>query len=251
MDRTARRPTVFVDLDNTLLECGAYYKAAATEFGRVVEAATGLPAAQAIAIASAIDLAAIQLPDAWGRSRFPRSYFQAAEAINALVGPLDADASLPWAAHAIAERVFWQDYTPFPGALEALHRLGADADIEWQIVLVTKGDYSVQERKIERHQVGAYVDAIEIVPTKDTAQLERLIARHGASRLTSYTIGDSKDDILPAIAVGMGSVLITGTEDTQWAYEDTVLTPTFTATTFAEAVDHFFVRGPAAMASGR
>lgn len=208
-------PTIIFDLDNTLCECSQYYVAAHVRFSDLTAKRTGLPPEVCLDVLNKLDLAATKLPNGWCTWRMPRAYHAASLSCDVLAG-IEPDGFAAAYAGTIASEVFKAPYTLFSGAKEVLTWFSG-----WQLVLLTKGDPELQQRKIDSNGLGDYFDAVHIVPQKSADVLRSVIAKNNIDPTASWMVGDSpKDDIGPALELGMQTILI-GSGNGRWAYEDT------------------------------
>jgi putative hydrolase of the HAD superfamily len=78
-----------------------------------------------------------------------------------------------------------------------------------ELALFTKGHPDEQRMKIDRSGLAQYFSHAGIVREKDTAAYESLAAEQGFDKAASWMIGNSpKSDINPALAAGLGAVLV-------------------------------------------
>lgn len=208
--------TLIWDLDGTINRCAEYYLAAQEEFAVYKSNLTNIDKDIILDLLRAIDLAATKLPDAFNRHRFPRSFFTTSYAVDAL---LEVPLQLGQAerAYEIGDSVFEAEYCLYDGAFETLKQY---KEAGWSMVLVTKGDYEVQRRKIEKNNLYEIFDPRNVYITlkKSKEFLTNICIDQKVNLDTSWVIGDSlKDDIAPAKAVGLKTVLITPTHN--WAYD--------------------------------
>jgi len=78
-----------------------------------------------------------------------------------------------------------------------------------RLILLTKGDPTIQQDKIERSGLGPYLEAIHIVPEKGPQVLHELIARYGLDPRRTWMVGNSpRSDVNPALAAGIGAIHI-------------------------------------------
>ncbi len=93
----------------------------------------------------------------------------------------------------------------YPGVLETLRDLAR----RWRLALVTKGDRGEQEAKVDRSGVAGEFSHLEYLPEKDETRFRKLVCDLGASPSLTWMIGNSpKSDINPALAAGLGAVLV-------------------------------------------
>jgi putative hydrolase of the HAD superfamily len=229
------KPTLFIDLDNTLLECGAYYLRASDEAASVIAGATGMSPKAAKDLINAIDNAAVYGPQGFSRDRFPSSFEHAAHVATKIYHG-KPDMKIGVMCYDIADGVFTAEYALYDGVQKALTEL---REAGWQLVIRTKGDPEVQEYKIQKHNLRDYVDHVFISLTKTAAEFEAYITAVGADKATSWSIGDSrKDDIEPALAVGIKAILIDPGSNADWQKQfASDKEPTLHAARFADIVN--------------
>src|SRR5690242_2580 len=114
-----RKPTLVFDLDNTLIECGLYYKQAEQALLTLVNQQTSVPEAIVKEIFSAIDVASAKMPDGFARSRFPNS-FAAAAAVCDVIQGRRPNPGLMERCWNIGDDVFRAPYELYPKAKEVL-----------------------------------------------------------------------------------------------------------------------------------
>ncbi|MXW41746.1 MAG: HAD family hydrolase [Acidimicrobiia bacterium] len=91
------------------------------------------------------------------------------------------------------------------GVAETIHEL----EINYRLVLITKGDLWNQETKIAASGLADHFDAIEIVAEKDEATYARIFTRHDIAVDRFVMVGNSiRSDIEPVIALGSHAVHI-------------------------------------------
>ena len=92
-----------------------------------------------------------------------------------------------------------------PGVRATLEALAA----RHRLFLLTKGAIDEQQRKISASGLADLFEAIEIVVDKTADAYEAFLARYGLERRHTWMIGNSpRSDVLPALAVDLGSVLV-------------------------------------------
>lgn len=101
-----------------------------------------------------------------------------------------------------------------PGAEESLRILAVD----YNMLLITKGDLFDQERKLAQSGLASYFDQIEIVSKKNTAIYEGIFANFDGGAQQAMMVGNSlKSDILPALQAGAWAVHVP--HDLTWGFE--------------------------------
>jgi putative hydrolase of the HAD superfamily len=77
------------------------------------------------------------------------------------------------------------------------------------IVLATKGDEEVQEKRLHSSNLNSYFDRIYVFPEKGESQLGKIVDDCGFEIRNSWSIGNSlKSDINPAVRIGMNAIWI-------------------------------------------
>lgn len=86
------------------------------------------------------------------------------------------------------------------------------------LALISKGDLQDQRRKMTSSRLESYFAVIEIVPEKDAATYEAILAAHGWSNKRFVMVGNSiRSDVLPVLEIGARAVHVPYT--TTWSHE--------------------------------
>ncbi len=94
---------------------------------------------------------------------------------------------------------------PIPGVPETLRELAG----RYRLGLVTKGDGDEQHGKLERSGLGHWFTYVVSLPEKDVECYRSVVKAIGADPSRTWMIGNSpKSDINPALAAGLGAVLV-------------------------------------------
>jgi putative hydrolase of the HAD superfamily len=125
-----------------------------------------------------------------------------------------------------------------PGVAETLTELGTRHDL----LLLTKGERSEQQRKIDASNLAHHFRSVHIVAEKRAATYRELVAEQGLEPSATWMIGNSpRSDILPAREVGLGAVFIPNADT--WALEEDEIDPSdggvLHLQRFPELVQHF------------
>lgn len=114
----------------------------------------------------------------------------------------------------LADSVFAQPTRRLPYAESVLRKLQP-----WcQLLLLTKGDRSVQKRRLSSSGLEKYFRTVQIVAHKNEQSFRRLIRTQRLDASTTWSVGNSlRSDVTPALAVGMNAIWI---PRATWAYED-------------------------------
>jgi putative hydrolase of the HAD superfamily len=109
-------------------------------------------------------------------------------------------------------------HTPLiDGVEETLARLAP----RYPLMLITKGDLSDQERKLERSGLAQLFTHVEILSRKDRAVYAAILAKHSIRPEGFVMVGNSlRSDILPVVELGGRAVYIP--HPLTWAHESDV-----------------------------
>jgi len=226
------KPTLLLDLDNTLIECGQYYLDARRDASRLIEKETGMKEKVAYDLIEAVDLASIAGPNGFSRDRFPSSFHYAALVASQIMNGGVSNYKLAIQCYKIGNDVFTAEYAMYPGVREALGRL---REMGYQLVITTKGDPEVQEYKLAKHKLRELVDKVYVSLTKTTTEQATRLTEVEADWENSWFIGDSrKDDIGPAVALSVKSILVDPGTNSNWAYNKSDVEPTLHAPKFSD-----------------
>ncbi|SBV30850.1 putative hydrolase of the HAD superfamily [Micromonospora krabiensis] len=108
-----------------------------------------------------------------------------------------------------------------PGVADALDELAG----RHELLLLTKGERTEQQRKLDASGLLHHFRAAHIVPEKNVDTYRWLTREHAFDPADAWMIGNSpRSDILPARAAGLNAVFIPN--ENTWVLEDEELDPT-------------------------
>lgn len=221
-----RFPNLIFDMDDTLSECSPLYAKCKDDFAEFSYGRTGIAKDIIINILNGIDVACTNLPQGFGKERFPRSFAATSAALDLIRGK-EVDDRAAEQSYMIGEEVFVADYPLYDGVLNMLKRYKSGGH---NLFLCTKGDFYVQNRKIELNELDTIFDRanIYIVPKKDGLAIERILLDHQLDPTETVIIGDSiRDDIGAGHEAGIKTIWINNESKVAWAYEDRNHTPDY------------------------
>ncbi len=208
--RTPPASAIVFDGDDTLWVTQWLYDQAEQETRLIVESA-GLDGSRWQEICRERDLANVAR-FGFNSGRFPTSVVAAyTQLCEEAVVPVQLDVvrELMQA----ASSMFRRRAPLVSGAAEVLEGLRPNH----QLILVTKGDVRVQQKRIRDSGLAKYFDAIFIVPEKSADVFRRVLRDVGADPAQSWSVGNSlPSDVAPAMAVGMRGVWV---DAHVWEYE--------------------------------
>jgi len=187
---------LLIDADDTLWENNIYFESAFDEFVDFLDHSSLTPA-QVRDILNEIELVNAKI-HGYGARNFGRNL---QEAYHHLA---EREIQAEDLAHvmSLAERILEQ---PLDGVEETLVRLASRHDL----TIFTKGHPEEQKLKVDRSGLGPYFAHTAIVKEKDTPAYLRLVEERGMPPENTWMIGNSpKSDINPALAAGLGAVLV-------------------------------------------
>lgn len=197
---------VILDADDTLWYVEPLYDDARAQARRIVESAC-LDGAEWERLERKLDVMNVTR---FGLSpkRFPTSCVQAYRLIAPAPDPL-VEARIRSAASA----VFAQSAPLVPDARPAVELLRSVA----RVALLTKGDETVQRKRLAQSGLATCFDAVRIVEEKDENAFQAVLAHFSCRPDRAWSVGNSlKSDIRPALALGMKAIWI---DAHVWEYE--------------------------------
>lgn len=117
--------------------------------------------------------------------------------------------------------IAWQinsiKYEPVDGAKLLLDALAESG--KYAMVLLTRGDEEIQNKKVKDNGFHNYFDEVIVAPIKDARVFGDVIAKYGVTTKNTWIIGNSvRSEIIPAQQLGAKHILTAVTES--WSYED-------------------------------
>lgn len=198
------------DGDDTLWETQELYERAKTKFANLI-ARLGYKKNQAIAQMDLIDSANV-LEHGFSRRRFPLSLVQTYRKLAERAGA-KVDKQLERELRVLGHAVYAKKPKLIPYALLTLRRLKKS----FRLVLLTKGDTSVQRKRVAHSGLSDLFDAVYIVRNKSSDELRDVLRCEGVAPRDAVMIGDSvRSDIRPAIEIGMSAIWL---RRKTWRYE--------------------------------
>jgi len=193
--------TVIFDLDDTLIDTGPLYDRAIDDFITVISSSlpVQLDTEELRRLQEDIDIGAVK-DIGFSKDRFPWSLAETYRVI-AKQHRIEIDAALESQMESIGHSV----YDSVPELLPDAQTILTLLQNRYEVILYTLGVPSIQQRKIDHHNLQRFFQKIHIVGTKDVAQLREVIgARTPASVIV---IGDSlRGEIAPAVELGCQAV---------------------------------------------
>jgi FMN phosphatase YigB (HAD superfamily) len=213
-----RTKNLIFDLDNTICNCSIFYKQKQNEFAKYQFERTGHTEQFCLNLLKSIDVIFTETPEGFSKNRFPRAFAAASATLDIMMGnPIDDEAAeRSWF---IGDSVFNEPYDLFDGVIDTLH---AYKSAGFNMFILTKGDYTIQMRKIVNNGLDNIFDhdKIYINPQKTPAELAQILNDHELLASETVVIGDSlRDDIRSAQMLGINNILIEDATGT-WAYEN-------------------------------
>jgi putative hydrolase of the HAD superfamily len=204
---------VVFDGDDTLWSTEGLYDDARSAAGRIV-ARCGSDPATWEELEREADLANVANLG-YSIERFPTSCVQAYKLTSRIERRLP-DPAVARRIRRAAQSVFEREALLAPKARETLRRLQVRGA---RIALLTKGDATVQQRRVNDSTLRDLFDVVHIVGEKSADAIRAVLASIGVAPQSAWMIGNSvQSDILPAIEVGLHAVWI---DAYVWEYERT------------------------------
>ena len=204
---------VIFDGDDTLWSSEQLYDDARSR-GRLIVSNSGLNGAEWEQRERLLDVQNVA-KFKYSTDRFPTSCVQAYEELCRSSGRR-IDNGITTQIRRTAKSAFENDPPVMPGAKETLALLRSRGA---RLALLTKGDYALQCRRIERSGLREFFDVIRIVPEKTSDVIRDVVSALGVDAGSTWMVGNSmRSDIFPAMKAGLRTVRIPAHV---WEYERT------------------------------
>lgn len=202
---------VVFDGDDTLWSTESLYDDA-REMARTVVTAVGVSGQEWEELQRQIDVENVAKLG-YSPERFPTSCVQAYERL-CLVHGLVPDIAVASSIRQAAGAVFDRDPEIVRGAQEVLASLRAQ---HVRLALLTKGDPSVQRRRVDRSRLGPFFNVVRIVSEKSPQDIRAVVAELDVQPERAWMVGNSvRSDVLPALEAGIRAIWIRAYV---WEYE--------------------------------
>jgi putative hydrolase of the HAD superfamily len=191
--------TLLIDADDTLWENNIYFERAIADFVSFLNHREYTPQ-QVREVLNDVERECI-VSHGYGLHSFAHALVQTFERLS--VEPLTPalHETINGFAHTIAEH-----------PMEIIRNVPETLKYLWErhhLILMTKGAFAEQTRKIERSGLKQYFGAVEIVPEKDVHTYETIISKYELPVDATWMVGNSpKSDINPALAAGINAVFV-------------------------------------------
>ena len=193
------RQWVLIDADDTLWENSIYFEQAFDEFVQLLDHPRLSPA-QVREILDSIEIESIRV-NGYGAKNFGGNMQQCFRLL-AERPYTDEDAR---AVMQVADRIAEQPMKIFDGVEQTLAYLAE----RHHVTLCSKGHPEEQNQKIDRSGLRRHFDDCHVVREKDVATYRGLVEQTGREPRKTWMVGNSpRSDINPALAAGLGAVLV-------------------------------------------
>lgn len=211
---SARLGLVIVDGDDTLWSTQGLYDEAKQEFAALVKG-PGMADGEAIELLDRLDAEQVAV-EGYSPSRFVNSMIRTYQVLCARQGTEPARAVLETIEQS-GKRVFNRSAAVYPEARECLQRLQA----KYRLVLLTKGDRAIQQRRLRESGLKGLLDRVYIVPDKGSNEYQRVLQELKEEPERVWAVGNSiRSDINPALRSGLRCILLARPS---WRYEEAEL----------------------------
>lgn len=205
---------IIFDMDDTLSLCSTYYiqqknilidKLSTYVYSHSLKDSIEVIQHVARSIFDSIDLISRQLSDGYGRHRYPRSFAATGTSLCIIFG-VSYNSTLETEWYNIGDDVFKAEYRLFDGVIDVLEELYTN----YQLILWTKGDDIIQNRKVDMNNLRSYFKHIEVVSNKNSNKLQELLVKLNINSKDTILVGDSyQDEIQSAQELEMDCIWVT------------------------------------------
>jgi putative hydrolase of the HAD superfamily len=224
---------VFIDMDDTLIVNQVLYEKAQAVFSGYMHN-FGITEEELDNVFGQIDRENFKTLG-YSRERMPSSFEKTLQHFIP-----DADAEMIATVRGFAEKIFTTVARVKPDVEDAFALLSD----HFPIYLVTQGDRTVQENRVQHLPFKDLFAGIHIVDKKDTAVYSNLLQKYGLTAEETVMIGDSlKSDILPSVAVGMHAIWIEAHNSSLEAIPDNSRDHAHKYGSLLEAAVHLVIHG--------
>jgi putative hydrolase of the HAD superfamily len=196
------KPTLVVDLDDTLIQCAQLYNAERTAMATRAAQRTHLATEYIERLAMHIEGETFRYTE-FAIDHFPRALAAASATADILAGQTIDKEAVADALSSGYHLLLHGKHGFFPGVPEVLDDWKACG---WELVLYTLGDPTVQTRKVISNEITRWFawSNIKVVKKKDQQVLTELLIQYDVDIDRSWMVGDSlSHEIKPAQAVGL------------------------------------------------
>ena len=203
---------VIFDFDDTLVITNAVYDEAKTDFFAALKQMGFGYEAQWATYLNEADIRQIHCCGYLSHRCFPLALRETYEHFSRLSGIAPSEETA-----LELEQLGWRIHDETPVLMEGAKELLATLSGKVRLFLLTQGDEATQFLRLKASQLLSYFNAYQIVPVKNVATYQKLIAVNGIACERSWMIGNSiRADINPAINVGLQPVLL---DVSAWSYD--------------------------------
>jgi putative hydrolase of the HAD superfamily len=191
--------TLLIDADDTLWENNVYFERAIAAFIAYLDHHQHGPA-EVRHVLNRCEHATIAA-HGYGMESFERSLIDCFTQLSGAPPDEMQRERIASFARSIAE----QAIELLPGVAETLPLLAK----RHRLILVTKGNFREQQRKLDRSGIHMHFTAVEIPPEKHSEAYREIVNRHALTPATTWMIGNSpRSDINPALAAGLHAIYV-------------------------------------------
>ncbi len=206
------RHTLLFDADDTLWENNIYFERAISAFITYLDHRVHTPE-EVRGHLNSVERATIK-QHGYGMKSFRRSLVTCFEQLTAEPVTLEQHRRIVSFAESIAE----QEIELLPGVAVTLEELAKRHELH----MVTKGDLTEQNDKLDRSGLRAYFTEVEVLAEKSESAYRALAEQHSFNPNTTWMIGNSpRSDINPSLAAGLNAIFIP--HDFTWVLEHEVV----------------------------
>lgn len=191
------------DFDDTLVETTIFFEMSREKFACFMKE-MGYPLKEVLEVLDRTDIENVKKMGGFLKECFPQAMAQTYGHFCKIEG-VTPD---PEICQKVAEMGWWvfeQRPEPVPGAAFVLDKLGRD----FELIMATKGDPSVQWQRIEESGLKDYFSEIYVLKDKTQQEYLHIAGVHGFYPKTSWIVGNSiKSEINPGLAAGYNCIFI-------------------------------------------
>lgn len=209
---------ILCDLDDTLVPNAYSYYAPQLEMAALITWDLGYHSQNPVNIinrATEIQVQAIKDSGYIAKHNFPMSYVDVYIELCKKI-EREPNEKIKSAIAMAGIKYFLNEYQIYPGVIDALKKI-PKLETKWMRIIVTRGDRSVQQYKIDNTQLGPYFDHIKIVDAKTKQTYLDIVNEFDLDPAHTVMVGDSlRNDIIPALEAGLYGFQVVAENSTDW-----------------------------------
>lgn len=203
LSMSGKKRGILFDFDDTLVQTTVYFERARERFAQFM-VKLGFPLDEVLAVLDRLDIENVNRYGGFAKECFPHAMAQTYEYFCGMAG-VKTDKNISQRVESIGWWVFEQPPVLLSGVVETLEELSSF----FPLYLATKGDPTVQMKRIGESGLSKYFTGVHVLTHKNTDDYKKIAVQHQLDVNVSWVVGNSiKSDINPALKAGYNCIFI-------------------------------------------